>query len=366
MAMETTLVGRPVAELDTPVLVVDLEALERNIDLMAGAIRERGVAWRPHVKVHKTPAIAHKQLAAGAIGIACAKLGEAEVMAAAGIREIMVANQIVGPIKARRLAALCAHADVIVAADDIGNVRELAAVARAHGVRPRVVVEVDVGMGRCGVAPGADAVALAQAIASCEGVRFAGVMAWEGQAMGVADNEARPAVIAAAVGALTVTAGACRDAGLPVEIVSCGGTGTYLVTAGLPGVTEVQAGGGIFGDPIYRGMGVPVEPALTLVTTVVSRPTPTRLVLDAGRKQVDPSLLPPVPRGLDGVASLALHIEHCIIELERPSASPRIGDRVELEVGFGDRAIHLHEQLYGVRGGEIETVWPVAARGRHT
>lgn len=346
--MVPMVVGHPVAELDTPVLLVDLPALERNIEVMAAAIRERGAAWRPHVKVHKTPAIAHKQLAAGAIGVACAKLGEAEVLAASGIRDILIANQIVGPIKTRRLMALCRHADVIVAVDDPQNVAELDAVAREYGVRPRIVVEVDTGMGRCGVDPGADAVALAQTVAAHDNLRFVGFMSWEGQTM-------------------TETAEAAREAGLPVEIVSCGGTATYLTSAAIPGVTEVQAGGGIFGDPIYRRMGVPVEPALTLLTQVISRARPTRIVLDFGRKQIDPSLAFPELRGIDGVdcKSMALHIEHAILELEQPSATPRLGERVELEVGFGDRAIHFHEYLYGIRDGLVETVWPVLARGRH-
>jgi D-serine deaminase-like pyridoxal phosphate-dependent protein len=367
MLMATTVVGRPVAELDTPVLLVDLPALEQNIEVMAAAIRERGTSWRPHVKVHKTPAIAHKQLAAGAIGVACAKLGEAEVLAASGIRDIMIANQIVGPIKTRRLMALCRHADVIVAVDDPQNVAELDAVAKEYEVRPRIVVEVDTGMGRCGVAPGADAIALAQTVASHDGLRFAGFMSWEGQTMSIADNAARPAAILEAVQTLTETAEAAREAGLPVEIVSCGGTATFLTSAGIPGVTEVQAGGGIFGDPIYRRMGVPVAPALTLLTQVISRARPTRIVLDFGRKQIDPSIALPEPRGINGAAckSMALHIEHAILELEQPSATPRLGERVELDVGFGDRAIHLHEHLYGIRDGIVETVWPVAARGRH-
>ena len=363
--MERAFVGSAVDELDTPVLVVDLDALEQNITGIAVAVAERGAAWRPHVKVHKTPAIAHMQLAAGAIGVACAKLGEAEVLADAGIRDIMIANQIVGPIKTRRLAALCRHADIIVAVDDPRNVAELDAVARDHGVRPRVVIEVDIGMGRCGVGPGEDAVSLAQTVAGCEGLRFAGFMAWEGQAMSVADNENRPQVITDAVGEFVATADACRDAGLPVEIVSCSGTGTYLVAAAIPGVTEVQAGGGIFGDPVYRRMGVPLEPALSLIAQVISRPTPTRVVFDFGRKQIDPSMAAPVPVGLDVTDAMALHIEHCILELAAPAETPELGERVRFEVGFGDRAIHLHEHLYGLRDGIVETVWPVAARGRH-
>src|ERR687895_412969 len=146
--MDHTLVGRPIAELDTPALLIDLAAMERNIAGIAAELRRCGVNWRPHAKAHKCPTIAHKQLAAGAIGVTCAKLGEAEVMAAAGVRDILIANQIVGPIKTRRLAALCAHTDVIVAVDSAENVRELDAAAGATGTRPRVVVEVNTGMDR--------------------------------------------------------------------------------------------------------------------------------------------------------------------------------------------------------------------------
>lgn len=364
--METSLIGQPVDALDTPVLVVDIDALDRNIERMASAVAANGAGWRPHVKVHKTPAIAHRQLAAGAIGVACAKLGEAETLAASGIRDILVANQIVGPIKIGRWAALCRHADVIIAVDNAENVQALNDAARAHGVQPRVVIEVDIGMGRCGVQPGAETVDLAKVIAATSNLRFSGIMAWEGQAMSVADNDARPAVISAAVGEMVATAKALREVGLPAEIVSCAGTGTYLVSSGIEGVTEVQAGGGIFGDPVYRRMGVPVDPALFLIAQVISRPTPTRVVFDFGRKQIDPSMALPVPIGVPGGESLTLHIEHAILTLPEPSASPAIGDRISFEVGFGDRAIHMHELLYGVRDRVIETVWPVSARGKHT
>lgn len=364
--MLTSLVGQPLAALDTPALLVDLDALDRNIARIAEEVSRRGVSWRPHAKGHKTPAVAHRQLAAGAIGITCAKLGEAEVFAAAGVRDILVANQIVGPIKTRRLAALVASsgAAVAVAVDDLGNARDLAAAARERGVRLRVVIEVDVGMERCGVAPGAPTVALAREVAALDGLNFAGLMAWEGHAMGIADVDGRRAAIEQAVGRLTTTAEACRDAGLPVGIVSCGGTGTFLTTAALPGVTEVQAGGGSFGDGLYRALGVPVEPALALLAQVVSRPTPERIVLDAGRKSVDPSARPPTARDLEGVVDISFSAEHARIRLERPAATPRVGDRLCLDVGYHDQAVHLHEHLYAVRDDRIEAVWPVAARGR--
>lgn len=362
--MHTSIVGRPVAELDTPALLVDLDALDQNIARMSMDMRACGVAWRPHAKGHKCPAITHKQIAAGAVGVTCAKLGEAEVMAAAGIRDILIANQVVGPIKARRLAALCAHADVIVAVDSLDNVRELDAVARAHGTRPRVIVEVNVGMDRCGTAPGDATVALSQEIAAREGLRYAGLMGYEGHGMAVQDPAARAALITEAIGRLTASAAACRDAGLPVEIVSCGGTGTYLTSAAIPGITEIQAGGGIFGDAVYRGLDVPLTPVLTLLTQVVSRAAPDRIVVDAGRKTVDPSERPPTPRGLDGVTGLAFSAEHGRIILDHPTSEPRVGDRLAFDIGYHDQIVHLHETLYGVRNGLVETVWPVAARGR--
>ena len=362
--MESTIVGRPVSELDTPALLVDLDAMERNIAAISAEVRRHGVNWRPHAKAHKCPAITHKQLAAGAIGVTVAKLGEAEVMAAAGIRDVLIANQIVGPIKTRRLAALAAHCDVIVAVDAPENVRELDEAAGAHGTRPRVVVEVDTGMERCGVQPGEPVVRLAETVANSRNLRFAGLMAWEGHTMDVPEPEGRRRAIESSVALLTATARACREAGLPVEIVSCGGSGTYLTTAGIEGVTEVQAGGATFGDAVYRELGAPVEPALILMVQVVSHPAPHRIVIDAGRKSVDPTSRPPVPRGLDGVVQFKPSAEHGQFILDRPSETPRPGDRLELEIGYGDQCVHLHERLYGVRNGRVETIWPVLGRGR--
>src|SRR5215207_9689661 len=178
--MLTTLIGMPVSELDTPALLIDLDALERNIEQMACDIASRGASWRPHSKSHKCPAIAHKQVAAGAIGVACAKLGEAEVMAANGIRDILVPNQVVGPIKARRVAALAGYADICVAVDSLGNVEELDGAAIAHGTRPRAVIEVNTGMNRAGVEPRQAALELARKTAGRKGLRFAGLMTWEG------------------------------------------------------------------------------------------------------------------------------------------------------------------------------------------
>src|SRR4051794_18591721 len=163
--MYTTLVGLPLSEIDTPALVVDLDILEQNIAHMAGEIKKRGASWRPHSKAVKTPAIVHMEIAAGAIGVTCAKVGEAEVMGANGIKDILIANQVVGPIKTRRFAALCGTADAIVAVDNRENVLEHQAAARAAGTKPRIIIEVNTGMERCGVRPGSEALELAKFVA---------------------------------------------------------------------------------------------------------------------------------------------------------------------------------------------------------
>lgn len=362
--MLTTLVGRPVSELDTPALLIDLDAFESNLSLMANDVAAAGVSWRPHAKGHKCPAITHKQIAAGAIGVTCAKLGEAEVMAAAGIRDILIANQVVGPIKARRLAALCAHADVIVAVDNIKNAREISEAGLAAGTRPRVIVELNVGMERAGVLPGEAAVKLSYEVAALKGIRYAGLMGYEGHGMEYPDPIVRREVISKAVTSLVDTAEAIRDGGLAVDIVSASGTGTYRNAISIQGITEVQAGGGIMGDVVYRELGVDVKPALILLCQVTSRPIGNRIITDAGRKTVDPGERPPTARGLTGVTSLALSAEHGTITLDHNTDTPDIGDRIEFEIGYHDQVTHLHDFLFGIRNGVIETIWPVASRGR--
>lgn len=357
-------VGLSIAELDTPALIVDIDALDANIGYMAGLLRERGIGWRPHAKAHKSPAVAHRLLAAGAIGITCAKLGEAEVYAASGVRDILVANQVVGRIKTRRLANLAREADVIVAIDSIANARQIDAAAAIAGSRPRVVIEVDSGMGRAGVSDAAAAVTLAAEIGSLPNVRFAGVMGWEGHAVGIADATEREREIRESIGRLLAVVEAIRAAGIAVGIVSCGGTGTFATASAIPGVTEMQAGGGIFGDAFYRRLNVPVRPALSLQVIVTSRPAPDRIVFDAGRKALDPSNMPPEVVGIDTVSAVTLSAEHGTIRLESGRDRPWVGELVRLNVGYSDQAVHLHEHLVAVREDTVVAAWPTLARGR--
>jgi D-serine deaminase-like pyridoxal phosphate-dependent protein len=352
-------------DLDTPALLVDLNVMERNIERMARTFREAGVGWRPHTKGLKVPQIAHKLLEAGAFGVTCAKVSEAEVMANAGIRDILIANQVVGEQKIARLLNLLPHADVVVAVDSQQNVDMLDRAAHERGARLRVVVEVNTGMNRAGVEPGEPAVALSCYVATKPGLRYVGVMGWEGHATKLADPAEKRSAVERAVGSLTDTAAACRTAGLPVDIVSCGGTGTYLITSGLSGVTEVQAGGGILCDIYYReSMHVDHEFASTILATVTSRPTPTRIICDAGKKVMSSDAAVPRPL-IDGqLLSVSLSAEHARIELAEPNTNVGVGDKIEFVVGYTDTTTMLHDELYTIRDGQVEATWPILGRGK--
>ena len=362
--MSLSPIGHAVRELDTPALLVDLDVMESNIARMARLFKDAGVNWRPHIKGIKIPAIAHRLLSAGAVGVTCGKLGEAEVMAAAGIRDLLIANQTVGQQKTARLAALCRYADPIATVDSRENVRELAAAARQIGVQLRVIIEVNCGLDRCGVNPGAPVVDLAKEISTYPGLRFAGLMTWEGHALR-APVENRKKAVEDSLSLLTGSADACRAAGIPVDIVNCGGTGDYWLSAYVKGVTEIEAGGGIFGDRFYQSKGADHPIGLTVLSTVISRPTPTRIVTDSGRKamMVDDHGEPWPKKGA-GVKSVRISSEHGQYELEVPAEVPRIGEKLEWLVAYGDMTVFLHDELFGVRNGLVETVWPIVGRGK--
>jgi D-serine deaminase-like pyridoxal phosphate-dependent protein len=214
------------------------------------------------------------------------------------------------------------------------------------------------------VEPGDAVVRLSEKVAALPGLRWVGLMGWEGHTGGIADPEKKRQAITDCVGRLVSSAEACRKAGLPVEIVSCGGTSTYEVTASIAGVTEVQAGGGIFGDVLYESRGIHHPFGLTVLTTVTSRPTPTRIIVDAGRKTMSADVALPRPKGLAGVQAVSLSAEHGRVELERPNHDLRVGDRLEWIVGYSDTTVCLHDELIGTRGDRVEAAWPILARGK--
>jgi D-serine deaminase-like pyridoxal phosphate-dependent protein len=362
------ILGCAKADLDTPALCLDLDFMEANIRAVADTCRQNGVGWRPHSKGHKVPAIAQAELAAGAIGVTCAKLAEAEVMAAGGVRDILIANLVVGPQKVRRLVELRCLADPVVCLDHIDQALPISRAMSEAGLRIRAIIEVDIGLRRVGVPPGEPTVRFAYELADLPGIEFAGIMGYEGHLLTIADADQKATQIREALATLVDTKEMLEAAGLPCPIVSCAGTGSYLYAVRQPGITELQAGGAIFMDAFYRHKcNVPeLNFALTVTTTIVSRPTPERAIVDAGRKTLHGDFQPPIVVGRDDVRFGRLSAEHGELELSPSAQGLRIGDRLELVPGYADLTTVLHDQYYCFRGDKLVGVWPIAARGKLT
>lgn len=358
-------VGQPLSEIDTPALCIDLDRLETNIRRMAEVCASHNVQWRPHSKGHKSPEIARRQVEAGAIGVTCAKLGEAEIMAAGGIRDILIANQLVGPHKMRRLAELCRTADPVVAVDHKHQVDAMSQAISAADVELRVIVEVDVGLARCGTSPGEATLELARHIHNSPGLTLAGIMGYEGHLLTVNDLSEKEQNIRKAMAQLDATRAMLIENDLPCPIVSAGGTGSYAYTVDCPGITELQAGGLIFMDVFYRDQCqvAGFEHALTIQATVVSRPTPDRAIIDAGRKTMNMELELPEVLDRPGIHVERLSAEHGQLKLAPEAQNLAIGDRLTLIPGYGDFTTVLHNEFYATRNGKVEAVWPIAARG---
>lgn len=344
-------------DVDTPALLLDLDVVEANITAMSDYFRARHSALRPHFKTPKTPEIARRQLAAGAIGITAAKLGEAEVLARAGLGPILIANQIVGAQKIDRLFALPANVEVIVAVESSFNVDQLEAGARRSGRVPQAIVEVDTGMHRCGTRTPEETVALVRRMLT-GAVRYRGIMGYEGHAVLLRDPSERQRAAHAAMAELSRHVTALRDAGLAPEIVSAGGTGSYDIAAEAPDVTEVQAGSYVFMDGAYRAVRPDLgRPALTLLTTVVTV-RDGLAILDCGLKSLTMEFGP--PRGKDlPVEILRLSEEHAHLKLN--GADLHAGEKIELVPSHGDTTLNLHDAYNVVRGDEVVARWPIEA-----
>ncbi|OGO50377.1 MAG: hypothetical protein A2148_12455 [Chloroflexi bacterium RBG_16_68_14] len=351
-------------DIPTPALVVDVNAMERNIRRMAEFFADRPCKVRPHFKAHKTPAIARRQLAAGSCtGLTCATVGEAEVVVAEDLTDdLLIANEVVGPGKAARVAKLAARADVKVAVDSHAALDDLAQAACAEGVEVGVLVDVNVGLPRCGIAPGEPALELAKLVAATEGVRLRGLMGYEGHVVAIEDRAEREARTAKAMGRLLDTAGMVRAAGLPCEIVSAGGTGTYDITGRMDGVTEIQAGSYVLMDTAYAKLDIPFELAFSVLGTVLSRPKPELCAADSGHKACTMDHGNPSVKGIEGASVLFLSDEHATISLPAESTLA-VGDRIELWPSHIDPTINLHDILFAVDGEEVVEIWPITARG---
>jgi len=359
--------GDPIGAIDTPALVLDLDAFERNLQRMADALRGSKVRLRAHAKSHKCPEIALRQVALGAVGICCQKVSEAAVFVEAGIADILITNEVMGDAKLRRLAPLARRARIGVLVDHPLQVPPLAAAAQAHAVTLDVYVEVNVGANRCGVAPGDEALQLARQIVASAGLRFAGLQCYHGPAQHLRTPQQRTAAIIDATEAARMTRQALEACAIPVERVTGAGTGTFVHERDSGVFNEIQAGSYVFMDRDYgdnqRGEGdVEFEHALFVRSTVMSRASAQHAIVDAGLKasSVD-SGMPTVWRRPD-LRYVKAADEHGVLAVA-DAAALSLGDTLMLVPGHCDPTVNLYDELVCVRGGRVEALWPVAARG---
>jgi D-serine deaminase-like pyridoxal phosphate-dependent protein len=345
-------------ELPSPALIVDLDAFEANVAAAADIVRGSGTHLRPHVKTHRTPGLAIRQLGPHTRGVACATVGEAEAMVEAGIDDIFLANEIVAPGKAGRLARLAHDARIALAVDSRRGVEVIAAAADRAGTVIGVLVDVDIGLARCGVRGPNQAVELGRRIAESPRLRLEGLMGYEGRLR--ADNSERGQRIDRATASLAAVRNAFASAGLPCDTVSSAGTSTLRQAVANPVVTEIQAGTYALMEADLHGLELPFVPALAVSATVISR-SAGRVVLDAGRKSISCDYGPPAP--LSSQATLtAINEEHSTLQWE--GQLPDLGTRIELRPHHVRLTFNLHDEVWLARGDKVIDRLPVAARGR--
>lgn len=356
------LIGLPENLIPTPGLIVDLALLERNMEMMQDYLSSTGVNLRPHVKTHKTPILAHLQVRAGARGLCCATVAEAEAMVHAGLNHILIANQVVGEDKIRRVVNLASYADLMVAIDDVDNMEQLSQAASSKGVTLGVLVDFDVGMGRCGVRDIEMGVELAKKAHIAKNLSFRGVMGYEGHAVFIADRQERARVGTAANELLVGAAKAVEKSGIPVEIVSAAGTGTFDIAAELPGITEIQAGSYIFMDGTYQKVGLPFQQSLTVLTSVLSCPEKGLAILDVGMKSISAERAYPTARVAGKLTIESLSEEHAITRWTDLAQGLKPGDKLKLIPSHCCTTVNLYAEMYVVRDGKIVAIWPITAK----
>jgi D-serine deaminase-like pyridoxal phosphate-dependent protein len=357
-----TVIGSPMDEIPTPALVLDIAAVERNIDRMARRFRGSEVRLRPHAKTHKVPQIARLQVAAGAAGITCATILEAETLVDAGGGDVLISNVYASDAKLRRIVVLARRAAVIVALDDLVIATRLGFLASELGLTVDVVVDVDVGQHRTGVDAGPGAAKLATQVAKVPGLRFRGLQGYEGHAQHVLDEVERKRVWSESSGRLLDVRRMLEATGLAVDIVTGGGTGTHRFVRDADGLTECQAGSYVFMDAHYgRVEGIDFEAALSVVGEVVSIGGDGRVVVDAGLKALSPDSGPPAVMDQPEATFRFAGDEHGVIEgLDRRT---RRGDRIVLTPGHCDPTVNLFDVYFVMRDGLVVECWPIVARG---
>jgi D-serine deaminase-like pyridoxal phosphate-dependent protein len=361
--MPEAAIGQPLDSLDTPQLVIDLDIVDANLKRMLSRFREKGLAVRVHFKSLKCGGLARYIARFGPNGFLCAKLNEAEVLADAGLLDIFIANQVVGPIKLRRLAQLAGRAQIRVCADDASNVAAMSRAAQEAGSIIGVLVEVDIGMSRCGVDPGEPALALARQIQDSAGLRFVGLQGYDGHLQLMADPAERRAQCHEALAKLVGTRRLIEKAGIPVAVVTGAGTGTWEFVGAYDGITEIQPGSFVLMDCAYHAVRPEFGCALSVMATVISR-RPSWYVLDAGSKAISRDFGTPVIKDHADETVLKLSEEHTTVSCPAAGA-PRVGELREVIPAHCCATMNLHRTCVGVRAGVIEAVWPIEASGRY-
>jgi len=360
--------GMRLEDVDTPALIIELAPFEANLARMAKDAKAAGMALRPHAKMHKCPAIGLKQMALGAVGMCCQKVSEAEAMVNGGVTDVLVSNQVVGAHKIARLASLATRARIGVCVDDLDNVDQLSVAAVAFGVELETLIEIS--LGRCGVEPGEPATALAKRIESAPGLRFGGLHVYHGGAQHIREKDGRCAAIAHATALARSAKEGIEAAGIAVPRVTGAGTGTYEFEAASGVYNELQCGSYAFMDADYGRIldkdGNRIddgewENSLFILTSVMSHAKADKAICDAGLKaqSVDSGL--PVIFGRSDVEYIKCSDEHGVIS--DPKGVLKVNDKLKLVPGHCDPTCNIHDWYVGVRGGTVECLWPVTARG---
>jgi 3-hydroxy-D-aspartate aldolase len=353
-------VGQRIEEIDTPALILDLDAFEKNLDTLNEAVGGR-VRVRAHAKTHKCPEIAKRQIAAGAVGVCCQKVSEAQALVEGGVRDVLVSNEIVGAAKIERLAALSQRARVGVCVDDMENLRQLA----ATGAQLDVYIELEVGMGRCGVAPGEPALALARERAKAGSLRFGGLHAYHGRAQHVRSMAERRVSIERAADAVRRTKALFAQNGIDTPVVTGAGSGSFMFEVESGAWDEIQPGSYIFMDADYarNEWAAPLprfEHALFVLTAVMSRPSPGLAIVDAGLKASSVDSGMPTVWARNGLAYTKASDEHGWVE---GTPAPALGEKLLLVPGHCDPTVNLYDWYVCTRRGLVEDLWPITARG---
>lgn len=355
-------IGTPLEDLDTPALLLDRSASDRNLRKMAEFFRDRKCQLRPHFKNHKCVTLARRQLEAGsAVGMTCAKLGEAEVLADGGVNDILVANQVVGHHKIKRLVEVARRIDLKVAVDDILQAKPISQAAAAAGVTVGILVEVDIGTGRCGVPPGGPVLELAHAISSLDGLRLDGIQAYEGHAVYVNDPTERAQLVQAAFDKALATRRLLQQNGIDVRIVSGGSSSTHQITGSMDGVNEIQAGSYATLDWRYAEMLPNFEVALSVLARVISK-RPGVAVLDVGLKGAGCEFgLPRIKDHPEVEIPSFVSEEHCIV---RNAPAWKIGQAVQVLPSHACTTCNLHRKMFVHEQGRVVDVWPIEGSGK--